>query len=84
MAGLNRAINAGSTFCGAHLSPKGLGVHESGSSPLFQKGRVLAQDGLRTVNISMAAISSLWLRKKAIHRFSWSERKSLISWAGQF
>ena len=25
-----------------------------------------------TVNRSMAAISSLWLRKKAIHRFSWS------------
>ena len=29
-------------------------------------------DAVGTVNRSMAAISSLWLRKKAIHRFSWS------------
>ena len=29
-------------------------------------------DAVGTVNSSMAAISSLWLRKKAIHRFSWS------------
>ena len=29
-------------------------------------------DAVGTVNRSMAAISSLWLCKKAIHRFSWS------------